>query len=100
MTLDDDEEIEILHDSPAAAEESAPHIPPDSVSDVPERSGSALAKQVEATSLMSTAYVLRGLTPLILYRVKLHPLMTVAWPLSSPSTADTASISRMLYLSF
>ena len=48
MTLDDDEEIEILHDSPAAAEESAPHIPPDSVSDVPE-SGSALAKQVEAT---------------------------------------------------
>ena len=62
MTLDDDEEIEILHDSPAAAEESAPQIPPDSVSDVPE-SGSALAKQVEATSLMSTAYVLRGLTP-------------------------------------
>ena len=59
VTLDDDEEIEILHDSPAAAEDSAPQIPPDTISDAPAYN-SALAKQVEATPLMSTAYVLKG----------------------------------------
>ncbi len=74
MTLLDDEDVEILHDSQAAAEESALQILPHSTSNAPA-SGTALAKQVGRSSFLPIGCLYAHQGPHAMFLMLWHPLI-------------------------